>query len=133
MENKAFEELSIKSKDMGSKKNKKKEATTAAEHLLDHFARIFSVLARVPFHKKVLEFPSYRGGGRGSEREILAHEEEIPDANCVFFPLQTVSTQSLCWGGASRKRKVVKDTVLMEREEEKRDHFTTFVTDICWC
>ena len=118
---------------MGSKKNKKKEATTAAEHLLDHFARIFSVLARVPFHKKVLEFPSYRGGGRGSEREILAHEEEIPDANCVFFPLQTVSTQSLCWGGVSRKRKVVKDTVLMEREEEKRDHFTTFVTDICWC
>lgn len=118
---------------MGSKRNKKKEATTPAEHLLDHFARIFSVLARVPFPKKVLEFPSYRGGGGGSERERLAGEEEIPDANCVSFPLQTVATQSLCWGGASRKRKVVKDTELMEREGEKRDHFTTFVTDICWC
>lgn len=86
MENKAFEELSIKSKEKGSKRNKKKEATTPAEHLLGHFAGIFSVHAQVPFPKKVLEFPSYRGGGGGSERERLAHEEEIPDANCVFFP-----------------------------------------------
>lgn len=58
--------------------------------------------------------------------------EEIPGANGVFPPLQTVSTQSVCWGGVSRKSKVVKDTALMRRAVKKRGRFPAFVADICW-